>query len=175
MKATKLLACLLVFATVIFWSSVIVGQNKNHSASKSVSIVGTYKFIYRKLPNGNEVRPPKVMAMLTYTKDYRNFTMTTIEANGKHLLHSIVSKYKLTDKKYLSTLIFSAIFDESKIESKDGGFSIITNQTDSAAVTIKDGKIIFADPFSPVTLTFYKNKFTADFKGVFTDYWEKVR
>lgn len=175
MKASRLLGYLLMSASIIFTISAFVAQNSSRTASKSISIEGTYKFILRKFPDGTEVKPPKVIGMLTFTKYYRNFNITELEPNGKHLLYSINSKYKLTDKEYTVTNLFSGIFDETKLGSKTSGFSFATNQTDSTPVSIKEGKIIIEDPFDKVILTFDKDKLTVVAKGNFTDYWEKVK
>ena len=175
MKVLGLNAYLLVLVIIVFLGSGFVGQNDIGITSNSISIEGTYKFISRKLSDGTELKPPKIMGMLTFTKDYRNFNITEIEPNGKRLFHSTVSKYKLTDKEYTSTNLYNAIFDESKVGSKNGGFFFVTNQTGSTRVNIKDGKIILGDPFDHVILTFDKNKMKAAAKGKFTDYWEKVK
>ena len=175
MKALRVIIYLLILPCVIFLGSGFVGHNNNRITSNSISIEGTYKFISRKMHDGTEVKPPKIMGMLTFTKDYRNFNITEIVSNGKRLFHSTVSKYKLTDKEYISTNLYNAIFDESRVGSKNGGFFFVTNQTDSTPVNIKDGKIILGDPFDNVILTFDKNKMEASAKGNFTDYWDRVK
>lgn len=175
MKALRLNVRLLVLAGVIILGLGFVAQNNIGITVNTISIEGTYKFISRKLPNGTELKPPEVIGMLTFTKEYRNFSITELEPKGKHLLHTTIAKYKLNDKEYTATNLFNAIFDQSKAGNKNGGLYFATDETASTPVTIKDGRVIFKDPFDHVVLTFDGNKLTVVGKKAFTDYWEKVK
>ena len=172
MKAGRIFGYVLILCFIGFLGFTFSDHPVENSSPKDVSIVGTYKFMYRKLPNGTELKPPTVMGLQTFTKEYRNFNIMWVDNDGHHFSLSVVSKYKLTDKEYTETLLYSVMNDEAGIIKK--GVTYTTNQTKSTPVKMKDGKISFQFPFDPPYTTFEGNKMIASKKGMFTDYWEKV-
>lgn len=175
MKAKRLLVYLLVVAAVSFLGLTFLGQKTGKKVLKSVSIEGTYRLVSRTLANGTTIKPPVIVGLFTYTKNYRNFNVMWVDSSGKHTSLSVVSKYKLTDKEYTETLLYSALNDETGLLSKNKGMTYTTNETKSVPVTIMGDKITFSPPFDVPTLTFEGNKMTAAAGGKFTDHWEKVK
>ena len=173
MKSLRLLTYLLLSASVIFLGSTFVTHKSSKKTSKTVSIEGTYKFMYRKLPNGTEVKAPAIMGLQNFSKGYRNFNVMWMDSAGHHFSLSVVSKYKLTGKEYTETLLYSVMNDEAGLIKK--GITYNMNQTKSAPVKAEGGKISFKFPFDPPSVTFEGNKMIASAPGMFTDYWEKVK
>lgn len=173
MKSLKLFTCLLLAAGVIFVSSTSAKQKTGKKTSKTVSIEGTYKFMYRKLPNGMEVKAPAIMGLQNFSHGYRNFNVMWMDSAGHHFSLSIVSKYKITDKEYTETLLYSVMNDEAGLIKK--GITYNMKQTKSSPVKTGNGKISFKFPFDPPSVTFEGNKMIASAPGMFTDYWEKVK
>ena len=173
MKSLRSLVYLLLSASVIFLGSTFATHKSSKNTSNTVSIEGTYKFMYRKLPNGTEVKAPAIMGLQNFNKGYRNFNVMWMDSAGHHFSLSVVSKYKLTDKDYTETLLYSVMNDEAGIIKK--GITYSMNQTKSSPLKVEDGKISFKFPFDPPSVTFEGNKMIASAPGMFTDYWEKVK
>ena len=171
MKSKALLLSAILIASFSFFSFKYIQNTKETSLLKAPSIEGTYKFLWRKLPDGTTLKPPMAMGIQTFTKDVRNFNIMWVDSSGKHFSISVYSKYRLTDKDYTETINFLIMNDE--ISGK--GLSYITNQTKTVPVNIEGNKIKIKLPFDPPTVTFDGNKITAIAEGQFTDYWEKVK
>lgn len=170
MKTKKLLVIVLMVTALSFLSFTYIGQSNENHLSKTPSIEGTYKLLWRKLPDGTTVKPPMAMGIQTFTKDVRNFNVMWTDQKGKHFSFSVYSKYKLTDKDYTETIHFGIMNDE--IGGK--GISYITDQTKTVPINFDGKKLEFKFPFDPPSVTFEGNKMTATAEGMFTDYWEKV-
>jgi hypothetical protein len=173
MKPKKIATFFLVIIVINFLGLTFLSKPAKDHTAKSLSIEGTYKFLWRKLPNGQTIKPPMAMGLQTFTKEYRNFNVMWVDSSGKHFSFSVVSKYKLTDKEYTETVMYYVMNDEIGMMKK--GITYVTNQTKSSPVEMKDGKITVKLPFDPPTVTFDGNKLTATAEGMFTDYWEKVQ
>ena len=48
------------------------------------SIEGTYQLVRRELPDGTVQVPPVLKGMITYTKEFRNFSVVWADAGGKY-------------------------------------------------------------------------------------------
>ncbi len=141
--------------------------------TKGVTIEGTYRLVYRELPDGTKQGPPEVVGLLTFTKEYRNFNVHWKDAKGKSFSVSNIATYKLTDKEYSEKSLDFMVNDEM------GGKGISydpSSATGSSPVTIKEGRIEFQLPLhGEPSLVFEGDKFKATRPGVFIDYWEKVK
>lgn len=175
MKAFRFLVCSLAAASLFFLGSTYVRQNNGKISTKTISIEGTYKLVSRKYADGKVTKPPAVIGMVTFTKEYRIFNFMWVDSSGNHTSESVVSKYKLTDKKYSETNVYRTFYNEKDINSKDNGITLGTNRAESSAVAINGTKISFRDVVGPPILTFEGNIFTAAAKGMFTDYWVKIK
>jgi hypothetical protein len=138
---------------------------------QSPDIEGAYRLVLRKLTDGTRITAPDIMGLMTFTKADRNFNIVYKDKDGKHFSYSLISKYKLTDKDYSETVIYSLMNDEA------GGKGLsyqMEEQSATVPINAADGKIEIKMPFDPVTVTFFEDRFVA--KGdQFTDYWEKVK
>jgi hypothetical protein len=160
-----------------FWSlsGVLVGIMLlfvSAAAAQTPSIEGTYQLISRTLPDGTVLKPPDVMGLSTRTKSHSNFNIVQKDATGKFSSTSRVATYKLTATEYSETVLFSIVNDQI------GGKEIVydlSSQTRSVPVTVEGGRIQFKSPFTPPTLVFEGNKWTATAEGAFVDVWEKVQ
>ncbi|HVO75845.1 MAG TPA: hypothetical protein VMT35_17610 [Ignavibacteriaceae bacterium] len=171
MKSKTLLIPVLVVSALIFLSFKYMSSTKESHILKNPSIEGTYKFIWRKLPDGTTIKPPMAIGIQTFTKDIRNFNIMWVDSSGKHFSLSIYSTYKLTDKDYTETIHFGIMNDE--ISGK--GLTYMPNQTKTVPVKMMGDKLEIKLPFDPPTVTFEGNKITAIAEGQFEDYWEKVK
>ncbi len=159
LRKIPLIALLLSF----LFSSFTLAQNND--------IEGTYRLVVRKLNDGTKIMAPDIMGLMSFTKTSRNFNVVYKDKEGKHFSYSLISTYKLTDKDYTETVIYSLMNDEA-------GGQGLTYQMEEQSATVPvnkvDGKLEIKMPFDPVTVTFNGDRFVA--KGdQFTDYWEKIK
>ena len=70
------------------------------------ALEGSYKLVYRELPDGTKQSLPDVMGLMTYTKEFRNFNVYWKDAEGHSFSVSYVASYKLTDKEYSEKSIY---------------------------------------------------------------------
>lgn len=171
MKSKTLLLSMILIAAFSLLSFKYIHKPKETKLLKAPSIEGTYKFMWRKLPDGTTIKPPMVMGIQTFTKTDRNFNIMWVDKNGKHFSFSVYSDYKLTDKDYTETIHFGVMNDE--ISGK--GLTYITNQTKTVPIKLNGSKLEFKFPFDPPSVTFEGNKMIATAEGQFTDYWEKIK
>jgi len=171
MKSKALLLAAILFAVFGLYSFRFIHNPERTILLKTPSIEGTYKFMSRKLPDGTTVKPPMVMGIQTFTKDVRNFNIMWTDSSGKHYSISIYSTYKLTDKDYTETIHFAISNDEQSGK----GLTYLTNQTKTVPVKMLGDKLEIKLPFDPPTATFDGSTMTATAKGMFTDYWEKIK
>lgn len=171
MKTKTLMSVLLLVAAVSFLGFRYLYQPADSPAAKVPSIAGTYKFVSRTLPDGTVIKPPVANGIQTFTGSDRNFNVMWTDKNGKHFSYSVYSTYKFTDKDYTEHIIFGVMNDE--ISGK--GLSYITDQTKTVPITYDGNKLSFKFPFDPPAVTFEGNKMIATAKGMFTDYWEKIK
>lgn len=171
MKTKILMVSVLVVTALSFLSFTFIDRPEEDHLMKVPSIVGTYKFVSRTLPDGTVLKPPMVNGIQTFTKDDRNFNIMWADKDGKRFSFSVYSTYKFTDKDYTESIIFGIMNDE--ISGK--GLTYITDQTKTAPITYDGKKLEFKLPFDPPAVTFEGNKMTATAEGMFTDTWEKVK
>jgi hypothetical protein len=141
------------------------------------SIEGTYKLISRKLPDGKTMMPPDIQGLQTFTRDYRNFNIVWADASGKHFSYSVISSYRLTDKDYTETLLYSCMNDEIGMipGGKPGLNYVLKGESKTEPVKTEDGKLEFKLPFDPPNVVIEGNKMTATLPDGSVDNWEKVR
>jgi hypothetical protein len=133
---------------------------------------GSYKLVYRELPDGTKQRQPNVMGLMTYTKEFRNFNVYWKDAEGQSCSISYVASYKLTDEEYSEKSIYYMANDE--IDGKELRYHF-SGLSGTAPVSVKDGRVEFCLPLhDEPCVVFEGDKFTASKPGVFVDYWEKV-
>jgi hypothetical protein len=133
---------------------------------------GTYKLVYRELPDGTKQSHPDVTGLMTYTKEFRNFNVYWKDAEGKSFSISYVASYKLTDDEYSEKSIYHMENDEITGKELRYDFSGLNG---TSPVSVSDGRMEFCLPlYDEPCVVFEGEKFTASRPGVFVDYWEKV-
>jgi hypothetical protein len=76
------------------------------------SIEGTYQLVRRELPDGTVQLPPAVMGMITYTKEFRSFSVVWKDNEGRFYSECYVARYTLTDKEYAETSEYLIVNDQ---------------------------------------------------------------
>jgi hypothetical protein len=140
------------------------------------SIEGTYRLVRRELPDGTVQHPPLVKGMLTYTKEYRNFSVVWKDDDGRYYSSCYVARYKLRDKEYTETSEYIILHDPARVE---GVSYDLSENTARSPVSVEGRRVRFAlqQPFEralSVTLEFDGRRLTATGKDRFVDSWEKV-
>ncbi len=156
------------------------GSNDNSASSTLATAVpnieGTYQLVRRELPDGTIQLPPAVKGILTYTKEFRIFSVVWQDDTGKFYSESYVARYTLTDEEYVETQEYLIVDDQI------GGKGISYDLSDTTAkspVAIDGERITFALPQAfeqelSINLEFDGPKIKATGKDLFIDYWEKV-
>lgn len=173
---------ILIRATAGLVITVLLGfaiaAHAQETKPASPSIVGTWKFVSRKLPDGTTITPPMCQGLQTFTKTMRNFNVCWVDNAGKHFSYSVISNYKLTDKDYTETLVYSCMNDEIGVmKDKPAGSGptyVMTSQSKTVPATMDGSKIKFHFPFDPPEAVFDGNTMTATLEGGFVDTWERV-
>jgi hypothetical protein len=139
-------------------------------------IEGTYRLVRRELPDGTVQHPPDVKGMITYTREYRNFSVVWKDDKGRYYSECYVARYTLTNKEYSETSEYLIVNDQ--IGGKAISYDLSTN-TAKSPVSVVEGRISFAlpQPFEralSITVEFDGGTLKATGKDLFIDYWEKV-
>lgn len=140
------------------------------------NIEGTYQLVRRELSDGTVQVPPALKGMITYTKQFRNFSVVWKDDKGKFYSEAYVARYTLTDKEYAETAEYLIVNDQ--IGGKETSYDL-SNTAAKSPVSVDGERIQFALPqaferaFS-IVVEFSGNKLKATGKDMFTDYWEKV-
>jgi hypothetical protein len=139
-------------------------------------IEGTYQLVRRELPDGTIQHPPAVKGIMTYTKEYRNFSVVWNDDTGKFYSECYVARYNLTEKEYTETSEYLIVDDQ--IAGKQISYDL-SDTTATSPVSLDGQCIRFAlpQPFETalsITVEFDGPNLTATGKDLFVDYWRKV-
>lgn len=139
-------------------------------------IQGTYRLVRRELPDGTVQHPPAVKGMITFTREYRNFSVVWKDDQNRYYSECYVARYTLTDKEYSETSDYLIVNDQ--IGGKGISYDL-SNTTAKSPVSIDGKRISFAlpQPFEralSITVEFDEGILKATGKDLFIDYWEKV-
>ncbi|HEY3294112.1 MAG TPA: hypothetical protein VGL38_01600 [bacterium] len=170
---------LLTVALLGFAAAAHAQEKKSHEMKMGApSIVGTWKFVSRKLPDGTTITPPMCIGLQTFTRSMRNFNVGWVDNTGKHFSYSVISDYKLTGKEYSETVEYSCMVDEIGVmkdkAAGSGPTYIMKGITKTEPVTMDGSKITFQLPFDPPKAVFDGNTMTATLEGGFVDTWERT-
>lgn len=142
-----------------------------------LNIQGTYQLESRSLPDGAIQKPPVVIGMITYTKNYRNVNVSWVSPSGKRLSISYIAKYRLTPTVYQETPVYwmSNNFNGQGVSYKVPAFKGAEN-----AVTIKDGTISFPLAGKSPVVVFTADGMTATARDkqdklIYVDHWKKLK
>lgn len=124
------------------------------------------------MSNGEEIRPPAIVALYTMDRGRGNFNLFVKNKDGTLASESTISRYTLTAAQYCEWIVYTSR------NNLDGPG--LTNEappvTDHCTrVTSMDGRLVFAPPGEGVESRFDKDGFTAIIPGQFVDHWRKVR
>jgi len=139
-------------------------------------IQGTYRLVRRELPDGTVQHPPAVKGMITFTREYRNFSVVWKDDQNRYYSECYVARYTLTNKEYSGTSDYLIVNDQ--IGGKGISYDL-SNTTAKSPVSIDGKRISFAlpQPFEralSITVEFDEGILKATGKDLFIDYWEKV-
>jgi hypothetical protein len=140
------------------------------------NIEGTCQPVRRELPDGKTQFPPALKGLLTFTSQFRNFSVIWKDEKGKYFAECYVARYTLSKEKYTETQEYLIIDDQI------GGKGVrhdLSNALASSPVTIEGNRIRLAlpQPFEQalnISVEFAGGKLKATGKDLFVDYWEKV-
>ena len=114
--------------------------------------------------------------MVTFTKEFRNFSVVWKDDKGRFYSESYVARYTLTDKEYEETSEYLIVDDQ--INGKGITYDM-SNTTAKSSVSIDGERIMFALPQAfekalSIVVEIDGATLKATGKGLFVDYWEKV-
>jgi hypothetical protein len=140
------------------------------------NIEGTYQLVRRELPDGTIQFPPVVKGMMTYTKEFRNFSVLWKDDEGRFYSECYVARYMLTDTEYAETSEYLIV--DNQIGGKEISYNL-SNATAKSPVSIDGERITFDLPMPferdlSIILEFDGDRLKATGKDIFIDYWEKV-
>jgi hypothetical protein len=132
--------------------------------------------VRRELPDGTVQHPPAVKGMITFTREYRNFSVVWKDEKDRYYSECYVARYTLTDKEYSETSDYLIVNDQ--IGGKGISYDL-SNTTAKSPVSIDGKRISFAlpQPFEralSITVEFDEGILKATGEDLFVDYWEKV-
>ena len=156
---------------VIALGLTVSAQAAKMSTNAAPSIDGTYKLVYRELPNGTKEMAPNVEGLLTLRNGYRNFNIYWKDEKGNPVSISYVATYKFTPTEYTEKSVYEMMNDGSGKATYD-----LSGMTGTSKVTMKGARISFKFPnYNEPSVVFEGNTFTATRPGAFVDHWEKVK
>jgi hypothetical protein len=140
------------------------------------TIEGTYSLSRRELPDGTVQLPPAVKGMMTFTRNFRNFSVVWKDEQGKFYSECYVARYSLTEEAYAETSEYLIVDDQIGGKGISYDLSATTSRSE---VSIEGTRITFAlpQPFEKalsITVEFDGDILKATGKDQFVDYWEKV-
>lgn len=143
------------------------GQEAEEAMPATPSIEGTYRFVYRELPDGTRIERPQMDGLLTFTNGLRNFSLREVGAESSAHYLSSIGTYSLTETEYTENQVY-------RITASDGGLEVSEAGTASAPVTWEGDVLTFTLPHDEPAVRFDGDRLTATIEGAFVDHWERV-
>jgi len=142
------------------------------AAASPADIAGTYELTKRVMSNGEEIRPPAIVALYTMDHGRGNLNLFVKNKDGTLASESTISRYTLTAGQYCEWIVYTT---RNNLDSPG-----VTNEappvtSHCTGITSRDGRLVFAPPGEGVESSFDKDGFTASIPGQFVDYWRKIR
>ncbi len=173
MKVTARIKSLFVYLGLGFAALGLVRTVAAAEAMKAPSIDGTYRFVYRELPDGTKQMPPDVVGVNSFSHGSRNFNIYWHDAQGKRFSISYIASYTFNGKEYSEKSLYMMVNDE--IGGKGISYDL-TGPSGKAPVTVNGARISFQLPnYGEPAVVFDGSGFTATRAGAFVDHWEKVK
>jgi hypothetical protein len=163
----------LVYLGLAFFALGFAVTARAAKKSSPPSIDGTYRFVYRELPDGTKQMPPDVVGVNSFSHGVRNFNIYWHDTQGKRFSISYIANYKFDGKEYSEKSLYMMSDDE--IGGKGISYDL-TGPSGMSKVTVKGARISFQLPnYGEPAVVFDGNTFTASRPGAFVDHWEKVK
>lgn len=175
-RLTVLISTVLVLTVLLGLTVLVLAQEKKMAGMSSIE--GTWQFVSRKLPDGTTVMPPMCIGLQNYADGMRNFNIGWVDSAGKHNSYSVIASYKLTDKEYSETILYSCMIDETgMMRGRSAGPApafVMQSETKTAPVTMSGSKMTFQMPFDLPQVVFDGNNMTATLPGGIVDTWKRL-
>ena len=150
----------------------IGGSATTLPTTTTIDIAGTYELTKRVMLNGEEIRPPAIVALYTLDHGRGNFNLFVKNKDGSLASESTISRYTLTAGQYCEWIVYTTRNNLDKPGVANVAPPVKNHCTH---ITSKDGRIVFAPPGEGVESTFDSSGFTATIVGQFVDHWRKIR
>jgi hypothetical protein len=157
MRSVLTSALALVAITTVIFTSPGFAQVPN--------IEGNYRIVSRTLKDGTVLKPPEIIGLQTYTKQYRNFNFTFKNTEGKIVSRSQISTYSLTPTDYIEDNVFHLYVVGGQIQD-------VPNEKIRSKVTVEGPRISYSTARRQVVHE--AGGFTSTSPND-TDVWEKIQ
>jgi hypothetical protein len=141
------------------------------TSENAADIAGTYELVKRVMADGQEVRPPAIVALYSLSHGRGNFNLFVKNKDGTLASESTISRYTLTAAQYCEWIVYTT---RNNLDAPG-----VTNDVPPVAdhcsrVSFKGGRMVFAPPGEGVETSFDKSGFTAELTGQFVDHWRRI-
>ena len=173
MRNLRIIVCSAVSLLVLACATYIwtIGGSATAADVSTLDIAGTYEMTKRVMSNGEEIRPPAIVALYTMSHGRGNFNLFFKGKDGVLASESTISRYSLSATQYCEWIVYTT---RNNLDHP-GVTNELPSLTDHCSrITSKNGRIVFAPPGEGVQSTFDKNGFTAIIAGQFVDHWRKI-
>ena len=174
MRNLRIIVCSAVSLLVLVCATFIwtIGGSATAADVSTLDIAGTYELTKRVMSNGEEIRPPAIVALYTMDHGRGNFNLFLKSKDGVLASESTISRYTLSAAQYCEWIVYTT---RNNLDNPG-----VTNEAPPVTehcsrITSKNGRIVFAPPGEGVESTFDKDGFTAIIAGQFVDHWRKIR
>jgi hypothetical protein len=133
--------------------------------AQTPNIEGSYRLVSRTLKDGTVIKPPEIVGLQTYTKEYRNFNISFKDPEGKMISRSLIATYTLTPTEYTEKPLFHIYVQGNEIRNA-------IDESARSKVTIDGQRISF--PNARRQIVHELGGFTST-SPENTDIWEKVQ
>ena len=159
---------------VLSWvaATCALSSRATAASTKHFDIAGTYELTKRVMSNGEEIRPPAIVALYTMDHGRGNFNLFVKNKDGTLASESTISRYTLTARQYCEWIVYTT---RNNLDSPGVTNDAPPVRDHCSRITAKDGRIVFAPPGEGVESSFDEDGFTAVIAGQFVDHWRKVR
>jgi ketosteroid isomerase-like protein len=167
------------YARGIFNSDLPAGRNPpiGPAATASPSIVGTYRLVSRKLPDGHVVYPPSVNGLFSITPSTMNFNIVTEDSPGKFSSYSSIATYRLASTELSMTSLFESLVGDGKVVYFAGSARTSTTAAKISGPRVEYTPAKLSTPSGDIQgplHVFDENGLIASKSGEFVDTWEKI-
>ncbi|GAB4324403.1 MAG: hypothetical protein Kow0074_17360 [Candidatus Zixiibacteriota bacterium] len=136
------------------------------------NLEGTWIATHRELPDGETVKPPHIVGLLTFRDGYRNFNLMWKDSNGNPFSISAISRFTISDTAYTEESVYFMASDGS---SGEPPMYDVSGQKGSSPITKDGNAYTWKMPlFNEPSLTVEGDKIIAHGDG-FVDHWTRVK